>query len=485
MKHFNKFLLAAVVLSSVVVQAQNSNNPYAISFGVSAMHTRENTKAPLSGKWFETQTDQALAVNRNWNILPTVSYIGVSRTFAKNLSVELQGTVSRLSKFVYTDTKSPLADQYGLRTINPGNLMMYGLDLNVHYSFMDMLKSKTFEPFVTAGAGLSALDNFTYGSVNLGAGMTFWFSEFIGLDIKSFYKGASLVGNNKGIPSSPQTPLAPSHFIHMVGLKFQFGGKDTDGDGVYDKYDACPDVAGLAKFNGCPDTDGDGIVDGSDSCPTEFGTALMNGCPDKDNDGVADKDDACPDKAGVIALKGCPDSDKDGIADKDDKCPTVAGTKANGGCPAVVDTDGDGVPDNVDADPLKFGPASNNGKPLTIVASPVAFKSTIVYFDDNKSSFKQNDSQTMMELDMIKEALRKDASLKISVEGYTDSDGSYLYNQILSSERVKTVKNYLSGDGINPKNVTTKTFGEKKPWTTNKTEEGKVLNRRVEVKKLQ
>jgi hypothetical protein len=32
--------------------------------------------------------------------------------------------------------------------------------------------------------------------------------------------------------------------------------------GIYDKDDACPEVAGLKEFNGCPDTDGDGIIDG-------------------------------------------------------------------------------------------------------------------------------------------------------------------------------------------------------------------------------
>jgi hypothetical protein len=79
-------------------------------------------------------------------------------------------------------------------------------------------------------------------------------------------------------------PDAPSHFQHTAGLTFKFGGKDTDGDGIYDKDDACPDVAGLknstvvlilmeteykivlmlvqtfglAALNGCPDTDGDG-----------------------------------------------------------------------------------------------------------------------------------------------------------------------------------------------------------------------------------
>jgi hypothetical protein len=78
-------------------------------------------------------------------------------------------------------------------------------------------------------------------------------------------------------------PDAPS-FQHTAGLTFKFGGKDTDGDGIYDKDDACPDVAGLKEFNGCPDTDGDGIQDSADACPDVFGLAALNGCPDTDGD---------------------------------------------------------------------------------------------------------------------------------------------------------------------------------------------------------
>jgi outer membrane protein OmpA-like peptidoglycan-associated protein len=64
---------------------------------------------------------------------------------------------------------------------------------------------------------------------------------------------------------------------------------------------------------------------------------MMNGCPDADGDGVADKDDKCPTVAGAKDNAGCPwpDTDGDGVADKDDKCPTVAGTVANNGCPEI------------------------------------------------------------------------------------------------------------------------------------------------------
>ena len=64
------------------------------------------------------------------------------------------------------------------------------------------------------------------------------------------------------------------HFQHSAALVFKFGARDSDGDGIYDKYDACPEVAGLEAFNGCPDTDGDGIQDSEEACPTEAGLAV-------------------------------------------------------------------------------------------------------------------------------------------------------------------------------------------------------------------
>jgi hypothetical protein len=51
----------------------------------------------------------------------------------------------------------------------------------------------------------------------------------------------------------------------------------------------------------------------------------LKGCPDTDKDGVADKDDKCPTVAGPKENAGCPfpDTDGDGVLDKDDKCPEV------------------------------------------------------------------------------------------------------------------------------------------------------------------
>lgn len=80
----------------------------------------------------------------------------------------------------------------------------------------------------------------------------------------------------------------------------------------------------------------------STSCSTDENIDELIKVPDEeilidsDNDGILDKDDACPNVAGTIALNGCPedkDTDNDGIPDKDDACPTEAGITDLNGCP--------------------------------------------------------------------------------------------------------------------------------------------------------
>lgn len=144
------------------------------------------------------------------------------------------------------------------------------------------------------------------------------------------------------------------------GAKLLKGCPDRDQDGIADQDDLCPDQAGKIETNGCPDTDGDGFANDKDDCPTIPGT--LKGCPDTDGDGIADKDDQCPEEAGPTATRGCPDTDGDGIADRFDDCPNEAGPPANSGCP-VADRDGDGVPDINDRCPDQSGSAEMQGCP--------------------------------------------------------------------------------------------------------------------------
>ncbi|MCI9844283.1 OmpA family protein [Flavobacterium pectinovorum] len=478
MKHLNKLFVAVLMAMGLNTHAQDSNNPWAISFGVNAVDTR--TSSGSGSGFFDQHFSQPFAVKDNWNILPSLSYIGVSKYVGSGFSVGLQGSVNKIDKYVVFDPLNAGADSRGNVVVNPGDLMYYGIDATIKYSFQELIKSKIIDPSLSVGGGYTFFGDSSFGTVNPGLGLTFWFTDAIGLELASRYKWA--VGGDRDTNGEPD---APSHFQHTAGLVFKFGGKDTDGDGIYDKDDACPDVAGLKQFNGCPDTDGDGIVDASDACPDVFGLAALNGCPDTDGDGIADKDDACPDVAGLAALKGCPDADGDGIADKDDKCPTVAGPRENGGCP-FLDADKDGVADKDDDCPTVAGPASNRGCPevTTEALEELKVQARAVYFNSGKATFKTGDKETPARLDAIKEILKNYPNAKFSVEGHTDSDGSDKLNQKLSEDRAAAVLNALVERGVSADNLVSKGFGESQPVASNKTAAGKAQNRRTEIKHI-
>ena len=474
MKHLNKLLVAVTMVMGLSSQAQDSNNKWAVGFGVNAIDYRSS-----AGEGFMSHFDQPFKVSDNWNILPSVSYINVSRYVGSGFIVGLTGSINQIEKFVIPVAGKTWNGPNDYAAINPGDLMYYGIDATVTYSFMELIKSKVLEPTLSVGGGYTFLGDESYGTVNPGVGLNIWFTENVGLSLLGTYKKS--FGDREY--AGTQTPDAPSYTQYSAGLTFKFGAKDTDGDGIYDKDDACPEVAGLKQFNGCPDTDADGIEDSKDKCPTVAGTAEFQGCADTDGDGVADPDDACPSVAGLKQFQGCPDTDGDGVTDASDKCPTVAGPVSNAGCPEL-DADKDGVIDKEDACPTVPGPASNKGCPEVTeqVLADLKIQARSVFFNSGKATFKTGDAATIASLDAMREILKNYPNAKFSIEGHTDSDGSDKLNQKLSEDRANAVKNFLIEKGISADNLSAVGFGESKPIATNKTAAGKALNRRTEVR---
>ncbi|AMR32037.1 hypothetical protein A0256_11705 [Mucilaginibacter sp. PAMC 26640] len=86
-------------------------------------------------------------------------------------------------------------------------------------------------------------------------------------------------------------------------------------------------------------------------------------------------------------------------------------------------------------------------------------------------------------LDRAVAEMKKDPSVKFMLNGNSSAEGTDEHNMQLSVERATSVKLYLTNSGISGENLTVKGWGESKPIADNKTEPGRVLNRRVEIKK--
>lgn len=283
------------------------------------------------------------------------------------------------------------------------------------------------------------------------------------------------------------------------------GCPDMDGDGVEDAEDVCPEVAGLYENNGCPDRDGDGIMDLIDRCPDTFGFEETDGCPDRDNDCIADAEDECPDAEGPARFGGCPDTDGDGIPDNLDPCPLEQGLVENGGCPlpdtdcdglvdrdddcpridggqhmaGCPDTDADGLADNADKCPELAGEIENGGCPTLEEAEKelVANAKSSIRFKTGSAILL---SESKKVLDDIVELMRKYPYYHLRIEGYTDNRGDNKTNLRLSERRANACYDYLLYRGIGPSRMSYEGFGESDPIGDNDTEAGRRLNRRVE-----
>lgn len=358
------------------------------------------------------------------------------------------------------------------------------------------------QPFLKAGLGMfitSSSGKGTWGQItdfkeysptaSFGPGVGIPIFKFMTLELASIVNFPSnadfwdLVSNEN--PAYPlKNSLGDIFLQNTVSLHFSIGkkAKDSDGDGINDKKDKCPDTPpGVAvDENGCPlDSDGDGVADYLDECPNVAGLAKFKGCPDSDGDGVADKDDECPDVAGLVSLNGCPDSDGDGVADKDDRCPnTPAGWKVDKfGCP--IDRDRDGIPDSEDDCPDVPGVSELKGCPWDAPALMAKYNlnNKAILFDFDSSVLKDAGIGT---LNTIFQALQDHADFGVEFDGHTDATGPDPYNMKLSERRADSAKKYLIGKGISGTRIRTAAFGESKPIQDNSTKEGRKYNRRVE-----
>jgi outer membrane protein OmpA-like peptidoglycan-associated protein len=99
-----------------------------------------------------------------------------------------------------------------------------------------------------------------------------------------------------------------------------------------------------------------------------------------------------------------------------------------------------------------------------------------IFFATNKSTLEKASG---VELQKLVKYMASNATLRIRIEGHTDSDGDEAANMKLSQERSESVRSYLISNGIAADRIEAQGFGETQPIAPNTTPEGKAKNRRT------
>lgn len=495
-------LTACFLFFSGAIQAQNDVNKSGISFKKLYMD-------------YQSQNGGDITAFKDYD---HGFEIGYHRNLAKNLNliVPLKTGIVRSN-----------AENEGLEK------RVFGFDAQVQYQFSSL--SKRFVPYAMAGLGGYGEKK---GSFNvqapIGIGLNFKITAQTFINVQSEYRFSFSKNRNNLHHGLGFVYLIGNNADEPVVAEEKKILNDSDGDGIPDELDLCPQLAGPRELKGCPDTDGDGIADYEDKCPLYKGTIELRGCPDSDGDGISDNEDECPNLAGPKSNKGCPakDSDNDGVPDDQDKCPDEPGLPSRGGCPDN-DSDNDGIPNEKDKCPNEAGPAAtegcpdsdNDGIPDILDKCPnspgikayngcpdtdgdgiddsrdkcpdapgsvanmgcpeikkedkevLDFAMRAVQFDSGKATLKV---ESYSILDQVAGILGKYPNYNLVISGHTDNTGTASTNQVLSEKRAKSCYEYLISKGINAARMSYAGYGESRPISGNDTLRGRLLNRRVE-----
>lgn len=234
-------------------------------------------------------------------------------------------------------------------------------------------------------------------------------------------------------------------YSFKLGLSIPFGGSTSSSN--YANNDT-----------GTVDTDGDGVANQNDRCPnTPAGTQVdANGCAmesDDDQDGVMNSADQCPNtpRGAQVDAQGCEikDSDMDGVNDANDEC---AGTPRG---------------DKVDA------------QGCTIFDEEEVSITMRVLFDSESAVVKQPNDP---EIQALADFMKRFGSTSATIEGHTSAPGTEEYNMNLSQARADAFKDVMVNRyGIDPSRLNTQGYGETQLLDTDNDAEAHRVNRRISV----
>jgi outer membrane protein OmpA-like peptidoglycan-associated protein len=109
---------------------------------------------------------------------------------------------------------------------------------------------------------------------------------------------------------------------------------------------------------------------------------------------------------------------------------------------------------------------------------PITEHKIIIHFQHNSNEIPAEAYDT---LNRIAEFMIRNSEAQIKIKGYTDALGAHTYNVMISEQRANTIKNYLIAKGVKPLKMTAFGLGPQDFIASNESEEGRRLNRRVEI----
>jgi len=209
-KAIRKYLLLVIVLNFILTQnsyAQDKNNLWSFGIGINAIDFYP-TNAPNTGNE-DGFLNELFNIRDHWNI--GGPQFLVTRHLVQNLSIEGLLAINQVTK-------------YG--DVQLDKSTYFGLDLNLRYSFIDT--TKDFTIFVLAGTGYTSFNPETVwiggtpikfgsgGTINIGGGANYWFSNTLGLNVEALYK-------------SSVSEKLPSHFYYGLSLVYRLNppGKNS------------------------------------------------------------------------------------------------------------------------------------------------------------------------------------------------------------------------------------------------------------------
>jgi len=200
MKNFKIAIVAFLMFAGVTsVQAQDEDNLWALSFGINAVDVNQKGFTDI-----EKAVKDYLGTS-DWNTLPAISTISVSRYMNYGLSVEVSGSLNKIDK-------APSGDVKGLSFFSLDASAVY--DLN---SIGFIGETGWFDPNIKLGFGNTWIDDSSSLTIKAAWGFNTWFNENVGLNFDSSY--------NYGL-SSFESVSSGHYFQHSLGLIIRFNGEE-------------------------------------------------------------------------------------------------------------------------------------------------------------------------------------------------------------------------------------------------------------------